>query len=258
MLPALLWKKLEKRFVFFPTSVVEYTPEDVGLDYEEVFITTQDGLRLHAWHVPGTSEYTWLWFHGNGGNIGHRVSELALLHHRLGVNLLMFDYRGYGKSEGTPSEQGTYKDARAALRYLRDRAKTPMERIVYFGHSLGSAVAVELAVAEPPLGLILVSPFASLSDMSRLVFPLLPAGWLLRNRYNSLERIAKVHRPLLVLHGDQDETVPLSQANKLFDAANPPKRIQLMPGAGHNDTFEAGGQAYWGALEQFVSELGTP
>ena len=257
MLSDLLWKQLEKRFVFFPTPVVEYTPEDVGLDYEEVFFTTEDGLRLHAWHVPGTTELTWLWFHGNGGNIGHRVPELAPLHHRLGVNLFIIDYRGYGRSEGIPSEQGTYRDARASLRYLQEQADTPTERIVYFGHSLGTGVAVELALFEPPLGMILVSPFASVSDMSRLIFPLLPTGWLLRNRYNSLARIGKIHRPLLILHGDQDETVPVSQANKLFDAANPPKRLQILPGAGHNDTFEAGGEAYWGALEQFVAELGT-
>ena len=258
MISGLLWKQLEKRFVFFPTSVIEYTPDDVGLDYEEVFFATEDGLRLHAWYLPGESKLTWICFHGNGGNIGHRVPELALLHHRIGVNLFIFDYRGYGRSEGIPSEQGTYRDARAALRYLQDRADTPTERMVYFGHSLGTAVAVELASFEPPSGLILVSPFASVSEMSRLVFPLLPVGWLLRNKYNSLTRIAKIHRPLLVLHGDQDETVPISHANKLFDAANHPKHIQILRGAGHNDTFEAGGQAYWEALEQFVSELGTP
>ena len=255
MIPDLLWKQLEKRFVFFPSSVVEYTPLDVGIDFEEVFITTEDGLRLHAWHVPGSSDHTWLWFHGNGGNIGHRVSELALLHHKLGVNLLIFDYRGYGRSEGTPSEQGTYIDARAVLRYIRDRNGTALERLVYFGHSLGAAVAVELAVAEPPKGLILVSPFASVSDMSRLVFPLLPTGWLLRNKYNSLERIAQIHCPLLILHGDQDETIPLSQANKLTNAANFPKRLQIVPGAAHNDIFEAGGQTYWDPLEQFVVDL---
>ena len=103
MLPALLWRKFEKRFVFFPTSEVEYTPSDVGLDYEEVYVTTEDGLRIHAWYVPGPNELTLLCFHGNGGNLGHRVTELALLHHRLGLNLFIFDYRGYGRSEGTPS-----------------------------------------------------------------------------------------------------------------------------------------------------------
>ena len=99
MLPGLLWKKLEQRFVFFPTSVIEYTPGDVGIDFEDVFFTTDDGLRLHGWYVPGTTEFTWLWFHGNGGNIGHRVSELAILHQQLGVSLFIFDYRGYRVSE---------------------------------------------------------------------------------------------------------------------------------------------------------------
>ena len=255
MLPALLWKILEKRFVFFPTSEVEFTPEDAGLAFEDTFFTTHDGLRLHGWYVAGTTGLTLLWFHGNGGNIGHRVAELVMLHRRLGANLLIFDYRGYGISQGTPSEQGTYRDARAALAYLRQRPDVAPEKLVYFGHSLGSAIALELAAAHPPLGLILVSPFASVSDMSRLVFPLLPAGWLVRNKYNSLARISKVGSPLLILHGELDDTVPISQGKKLYDAANPPKRFERLPEAGHNDAFEGGGVAYWSALEEFIGAL---
>ena len=133
-----------------------------------------DGLRLHAWHVPGTTGLTWLLFHGNGGNIGHRVPELALLHHRLGVNLFIFDYRGYGRSEGTPSEQGTYRDARAALRYLQDRDDTPMKRMVYFGHSLGTAVAVELALFEASLGTDTSVPFHFSQRHVTFGFPLVP------------------------------------------------------------------------------------
>lgn len=241
MVTGLLWKWAEKRFIFFPTSTVEYTPQDAGLAYEDVFLNTEDGLRLHGWYLPGDGVHTCLWFHGNGGNNGHRVPELALMHHYLGLNLFIFDYRGYGMSQGTPSEQGTYKDARAALRYVRERPGGPAQKVLYFGHSLGTAVAVELAVAQPPAGLILVSPFASVSDMARLVFPLRPAGWLLRDKYNSLPRISKVRCPLLVIHGEKDETIPISQGRKLFNAANPPKRFQALPDAEHNDTFEKGG-----------------
>ena len=253
----LLWKYIEKRFVFFPTRELECTPDQMGLSYEDVFFNTEDGIRLHGWFVPGTTDFTWLWFHGNGGNVGHRVTEMALLHQTLGMSLLIFDYRGYGNSQGTPSEQGTYLDARAALHYLRERSDVDPRRIIYFGHSLGTAVAVELAAAIAPLGLILVSPFASVRDMARKVFPLLPFGWLVRDKYNSLARITAIKCPLLILHGDQDELVPFSQAEKLFQAANPPKRFELLPGTGHNDTFEASGPIYWKTLEDFVGELKT-
>ncbi len=251
----LLWAYLEKRFVFFPTSELEYTPDQKDLSYEDVFFTTEDGIRLHGWFLPGTTDFTWLWFHGNGGNIGHRVTEMALLQRFLGINLLIFDYRGYGKSSGTPAEKGTYLDARAALGHLHKRSDVDPERIIYFGHSLGTAVAVELATAIPPLGLILVSPFASVRDMSRIVFPLLPFGWLVRNKYNSLARVPGIHRPLLILHGEQDELVPVAQGEKLFQAANPPKWFQVLRGAGHNDTFEASGPAYWEALRAFLAGL---
>ena len=249
-----LWTQLEKRFVFFPTSELEATPEQAGLDYEDVIFTTEDGLQLHGWFVPGTTEVTWLWFHGNGGNIGHRVDELALVHHRLGVNVFIFDYRGYGRSQGQPSERGTYRDSRAALSYLRSRADVSPGKIVYFGRSLGSAVAVELAVENAPAAMVLVSPFASIRDMARISFPLLPFHWLVRNHYNSLAHIAHVRSPLMVLHGERDETVPLAQGKKLFDAANAPKKFQVLTGTGHNDTYLSGGTAYWNFLEAFLAE----
>ena len=253
----LLWTYLEKRFVFFPTRELECTPDQMRLSYEDVFFNTEDGVRLHGWFVPGTTDFTWLWFHGNGGNVGHRVTEMALLHQTLGMSLLIFDYRGYGNSQGTPSEQGTYLDARAALHYLQERSDVDPQRIIYFGHSLGTAVAVELSAAIGPLGLILVSPFASVRDMARIVFPLLPFGWLVRDKYNSLTRIKAIRCPLLILHGDQDELVPFSQAEKLFLAANPPKQFKLLSGTGHNDTFEASGPVYWETLREFVGELRT-
>ena len=255
MLADLLWAYVEKRFIFFPTLDVECTPDQLGLNYENVFFNTEDGLSLNGWFVPGTTDVTWLCFHGNGGNIGHRATEVALLNHHLGVNLLIFDYRGYGNSPGAPTERGTYRDARAALSYLQERPDIDPKRIIYFGHSLGTAVAVELAVAAPPLALILVSPFASVQDMARIVFPLLPSGWLVRNKYNSLARIGMIQRPLLILHGERDELIPISQAEKLLKAANSPKWFQVLPGTGHNDIYETGGQTYWGALERFLAEV---
>ena len=257
-----LWSQLERFFVFFPTAEVRYTPEDVGLAYEEVFFPTPDGHRLHGWYIPGDSDTTLLWFHGNGGNIGHRVEELALVHARLGTNVFIFDYRGYGNSEGSPSERRIYRDAQAALEYLQTRPEpasaTGPGQIVYFGRSLGAAVAIELAGDQPTAGLVLVAPFASLGDMARIAYPYLPLKWLLGNRYNSLARISQLHQPVLLMHGDQDEIVPLSQGKKLLEAANPPKKFQVLPGAGHNDTYSAAGDIYWHALSEFLGSLAAP
>ena len=255
VLAVIIWTQIEKRFLFFPTQEIAYTPGQAGLDYEEAFFFTQDGLRLHGWYVPGRTDVTWLWFHGNGGNISHRVDEMALIQQRLGVNQFIFDYQGYGKSEGRPTEKGTYRDARAALDYLHNRPDVEKDRIVYFGRSLGAAVAVELATSQPPLGMVLVSPFTSVGAMARLTMPFLPLHWLVGNRYDSLARIGRVDPPLLILHGDQDQTVPVAQGRKLFEAANSPKQFRLLAGAGHNDTYSAGGAEYWDALTEFTAAL---
>ena len=256
-----LWAQLEKRFVFFPRSEIEFTPAETGLEYEDVFFATQDGLTLHGWFVPGAGDQetapgqTWVWFHGNGGNIGHRVEELALLSERLQVNLFIFDYRGYGRSQGSPSEKGTYLDARAALQYLVERPDVDPQHIIYFGRSLGSAVAVELAVARPPKGMVLVSPFSSVREMAKLAVPFPAAGWLVRNHYPTISRIRDVQVPVLVVHGDLDETVPIAQGRKLFEAANEPKTFRELTGAAHNDTYIAASEAFFGALEQFSAGI---
>ena len=255
VLALVIWTQIERRYLFFPTKEITYTPGQAGLDYEDVFFLTQDGMQLHGWYVPGKTDLTWLWFHGNGGNISHRVDEVALFHHRLGVNQFIFDYRGYGRSQGRPTEQGTYRDARAALEYLRARPDVEGDRIVYFGRSLGSAIAVELASSQPPLAMVLVSPFASVGDMARLTIPFLPVQWLVRDRYDSLASIGRVERPLLIIHGDRDDTVPVTQGRKLFEAANSPKQFRLLVGAGHNDTYYRGGTAYWDAISEFTAGL---
>ena len=253
-----LWTQLEKRFVFFPVAELLYTPNDVNLEYEDVRVQTSDGLALQSWFIPGKSEtasnVTWLWFHGNGGNIGHRIGELALAHHRTGANIFVFDYRGYGESEGAPSEKGTYLDSRAVMEYLSSRSDVDPRRIVYLGHSLGAAVAVELALTQPPMAMVLVSPFASVRDMANLTLPLPPIGWLVRNHYDSISRIQQLYVPVLVLHGDQDETVPIDQGRKLYGAANQPKRFQVLKGAAHNDTFEVAPEQYWRTIEAFLAE----
>ena len=253
-----LWPQVESRFVFFPTRELESHPGQAGLTYEDVTFPTEGDRVLHGWFVPGRADgydATWLWLHGNGGNISHRVDELAIVHHRLGVNVLIFDYQGYGRSEGRPTEKGTYQDARNALDYLRNRPDVSADRIIYFGRSLGSAVAVNLAVERPPLGLVLVSPFTSLEDMAKLAFPFLPLEWLTRGKYDSLGLIGKVERPLLVIHGALDSMIPMSQGLRVFEAAKKPKRLQVLQDAGHNDIATSGGEKYWSSLERFMSEL---
>ena len=251
-----LWTLLERRFVFFPVTELLYTPSDVNLEYEDVQVRTSDDLMIKGWFIPGWgSDVTWLWFHGNGGNLGHRVGELEMAHHRIGANIFIFDYRGYGESEGVPSEKGTYLDSRAAIEYLSSRPGVNSGRIVYIGHSLGAAVAIEAALTSPPMAMILISPFASVRDMASLTLPFPPAGWLLRNHYDNISRVRKLTMPLLVLHGDQDETVPIYQGRKLYEAANEPKKFHTLEGAAHNDTYQVGGEQYWRAIESFLSDV---
>ena len=271
---------LERSFIYFPERELIGDPAEFGLAFDDAYFTAGDGVRLHGWFVPGAGgsveqlnngtappseavplfqgsnvpavPATWLWFHGNAGNTSDRLENLRLLHDELGVNVFIFDYRGYGRSEGSPSEHGTYRDAEAALAYLLSRSDVEPERIVYFGRSLGSAVAVELATRRPPFALILESPFTSMADLARHHYRLLPATSLIRTRYDSLSKIGKVRAPLLVLHGDQDDIVPFEAGKRLFEAASEPKRFYTIHGAGHNDTYIVGGREYFRALREFV------
>ena len=259
---ALIWAAavagvLERYFIYFPEQALAATPSEAGLAYEDVSFTTEDGVTLHGWFVPGRGDVTWLWFHGNAGNVSDRLGNLKQLHDRLGVNVFLFDYRGYGQSEGTPSEEGLYLDAEAALAYLNSREDVRSDRIVYFGRSLGAAVAVDLAGHQPAHGLILESPLPSVAFVARQV-SLLPA-WLvqriLRARYDALSKIADVAVPLLVLHGDEDDIVPLDAGRRLFEAAQEPTQFYVIPGAGHNDTYVVGGGPYFAVLASFLEQL---
>ncbi len=257
----MFWGWAEKQFVFSPEPEVAGTPAHAGLAYEDVYLTSSDGLTIHGWFLPGPDAIagpktqTWLWFHGNGGNLGTRVGQLERTHHLLGVHQFIFDYRGYGNSEGHPTERGTYLDARAALRHLTERPGIDSDRIVYFGHSLGAAVAIELAAAHPPAGMALVAPFSSIQDMAGLAVSIPMAGWLVRGHYNSVKRITRVRTPLLVLHGELDEIVPHWQGVKLYQAANRPKRFVTLHGASHNNVQHMAGQIMARALVEFRNGL---
>ena len=246
---------IERHFIYFPERRLAATPADVGLEFEELHFQAADGTRLHGWLVPGRGEIALLWFHGNAGNIGDRVELPWELHRELGLAVLILDYRGYGESEGTPSESGLYLDADAALGELMQRLGLAAERIALFGQSLGTAVAVELAYRHAPAGVILEAPFTSVRDMARRHYPWLPVRSLLRTRFDSLSKIADVSAPLLIIHGEDDETVPVEMGARLFSAAREPKRLLTIPRAGHTDAHLIGHSEYFAAIREFVAEL---
>jgi fermentation-respiration switch protein FrsA (DUF1100 family) len=249
---------LEKRLIYFPMRAHEVTPAGLGLKHEEVELRAEDGVRLHAWYLPVEgARLTFLVCHGNAGNISHRLDRVLLLQARLTASSLLFDYRGYGKSEGSPDEPGTYRDARAAYRWLVGKGVEP-RRIVLFGESLGSAVALQLALEVEARALVLEAPFASIPEMARAVYPFLPLWPLVKTRYDNAGKVSGLRLPLLVMHGDRDEVVPFAQGRRVFDAAPQPKRFFPIPGASHNDTYLVGGDAYWKALGGFLDGLVAP
>jgi fermentation-respiration switch protein FrsA (DUF1100 family) len=226
------------------------TPAAIGLDYEDAFITTEDNVRVHSWWVPGTGSGTILFFHGNAGNISHRLDSIRIFH-SLGLSVLAVDYRGYGRSEGSMSEQGSYRDAAAAYRYLIDDRGLDPEHIVFFGRSLGSAVAIELATRFRPAALIAESCFTSMADVGARHYRLLPVKLLMRIRYDSVPRVAVIDCPKLFAHGRDDEVLPFHLAKALYEAAAAPKQFLELQGD-HNTGFLTMGARYIDELRKFV------
>ena len=250
---------MQEDFIFFPDSFFIGDPSAWGMPFDDVYFDTGDGLKLHGWFVPGEKAVTLLWCHGNAGNISYRLDNMKLLHDKTGAGIFIFDYRGYGYSQGRPSEIGTYRDAEAALAYLHQRPDIDTDSIVIFGRSLGGAVAVDLASRHPCRGLILESTFTSLIDIFEIPFEYRDDSEL-RSRfsavkYDSLAKIKKVKVPLLMFHGDRDEVVPFESGCSLFSAANEPKRFYVIEGAGHNDTYIIGGDEYLKTIREFVDGL---
>jgi len=250
---------MEERFIFYPERAITRTPTIYGLPFEDVSFHAADGVRLNGWFVAHPkARTTLLWFHGNAGNISHRLENIRLLHEKIPAHVFIFDYRGYGRSEGAVSEEGTYRDATGALNYLRSRRDVDPKRIVFFGRSLGAAVAADLAAREDCRALILETPFVSIREMAKAALPFLPIGPLLRTRYDMVEKIGKVRAPLLVLHGDKDEVVPYEQGRRVFEAAPSPKEFYAIVGARHNDTYLAGGDSYFKVLRDFIQRGASP
>ena len=244
----------EHLFIYFPTRELSATPEDAGLEFVDATFEADDGVKLHGWWVPGrTDEVTLLWFHGNAGNLGDRVGLLELLHNELGIGIFAIDYRGYGWSEGKPSETGLYADAQAALEAAQNYSGSGLQEIVIFGQSLGAAVAVELASNQPVRGVVLEAAFTSIRDMARHHYSFLPVGPLLRTSFDSESRIATIDTPLLMIHGQDDDIVPLDMGRKLFAAALEPKEFSKVEDAGHNDVYLRG--EFTATLKSFLDSL---
>lgn len=234
----LLVYSFQSRLVYFPEAVqqIRNTPQAIGLDYTSVNIATSDGEKLHGWWVSAPdAKGTVLFFHGNAGNISHRMDYLTMFK-QLGYNTLLLDYRGYGQSSGTPSESGTYLDAQAAWQYLTETRDIAPARIILFGESLGGAVAAWLAAREKPGLLVLASTFTSVPDLAAEIYPFLPVRWINRFRYNTLASLKSVSCPVFIAHSPQDEIIPFAHGQRLFQAAAEPKQFLTLEG-GHNSGF---------------------
>jgi len=247
----------QPRLVFFPIKAMAATPAAMDLTYEELLLDTGTGTSLHGWYLPGRENaHTLLFLHGNAGNISHRLDSLRLFN-SLGLNVLIFDYSGYGQSGGTASEQQTYADARVAWNYLTQTRAVPAGQIVIFGRSLGAGVATWLATQVTPAGLILESAFTSVPALARKFYPIFPVRWLARIRYDSTTRLPTVDCPVLIAHSRDDELIPISHGRELFGLAPEPKTFLPMIG-GHNDGFFVSGPSYRAGILQFIEGLDSP
>jgi fermentation-respiration switch protein FrsA (DUF1100 family) len=244
----------EKGIVFFPERYLEATPKDYRLDhYEDVFFSAKDGTRLHGWFVHGPDERAvLLWFHGNAGNISHRLHNLKKLHDALQIPIFIFDYREYGMSEGEISKAGTFSDAHGAFQYLLDEKGFNASSVILFGRSLGTALAVDIASKETCLGVILEAAFTSTDDMMQRYFPFFKPPMTSTVKYDSLSLIDQITSPLLFVHGQFDQTIPVSMARRLFEKARSSKEFYEIPGADHNDTYLVGGHEYFAVWQRFL------
>ena len=238
ILLAFWFRNFELRSIFFPTKDFSEVPDSFGFEHEDIFLKTRDGLKINAWFVPAKESYatkhTILFSHGNGGNISHRISKIAILN-QLGLNVFIYDYRGYGKSEGRPSEAGIYLDAQAAYNYLTKEKGVSADKIIGYGESLGCAVTVDLASRVKLKALILEGAFSRAKDMAGEIFPLFPS-FLFHSKFDSLTKIRAITIPKLFIHSSNDEIVPIQLCRKLYDAAPAPKFFTTLEG-GHNTSF---------------------
>jgi uncharacterized protein len=244
----------QQHFIYFPHSEIVSTPEVISLDYEDLTLITSDGIEINAWWIPHqNARATVLFLHGNAGNISHRLDSINIFH-QLGLSVLIIDYRGYGKSTGKPTEEGTYIDAETAWHYLTNEKKIKGDEIIIFGRSLGGAVASWLADKYHASALIIESSFTSIADIGRHYYPYLPISLLAHIKYPAIDRMPGIESPVLVIHSADDEIVPYKFGKQLFEHANEPK-IFLDIDGGHNDGFLISGNKYSDGINDFIIDI---
>ncbi len=253
----LFYPWIENFFVFFPQTSLDSKPENWDLNYKDVYFSAEDGIKLHGWFFPLQHDGPVILFcHGNAGNISHRLDNVARLVEE-DIQVFIFDYRGYGRSEGRPSEKGIYLDGLAAYDYLVRGEQISPSNIVVFGRSLGAAVAVEIALQKEIRSIILESAFTSTKDMAKAMLLFKPLSPFMPANYDNLTRVSRLQTPKLIIHGDQDQIVPFAMGQRLFDAAKGPKNFYRIRGAGHNDTYPVGGETYFNRVATFVKDVGS-
>ncbi len=240
-------------FVFFPSRTITTTPDNHGMEYENLYFHTDDEKRLHGWYIPvEDARGSILFFHGNAGNISGRIESIRQFH-SLGLNVMIFDYRGYGKSEGSPSEAGTYHDAAAAWRYMTEVRDENPDKIILFGRSLGGGVAAWLASEVDAGALVLESTFTSAVDLAADLYPFIPVRWLMHIRYPVSDYLNEITMPVMIAHSPDDDIVPYRHGQALYDLAGEPKKWLEMQGR-HNDGFILTGSAYVNAWDDFLRQ----
>ena len=251
---------IENKLIYSPPRYPEGfpAPQTYQREVEDVWLLTTDGVRINAFYRSNpSSRQVLLWFHGNAENIGYNLEQLRALA-QIGTSIMAVDYRGYGKSQGTPDEAGVHHDADAAYDYLTEQRHFRTQDILIYGHSLGGAVAVNLAARRPCGGLIVQSSFTSAGAMAARIFPIPLIAYAVKSRFDSLETIRDVHAPILIVHGTRDDVVPFVKGEQLFRAAPEPKRFFPIQGAGHNNVMEIGGESYLACLRSFVEDSARP
>ena len=246
----------QDRLLFFPTRTLAAGPEAFGLRAEALSVRTEDGVSLHGWWIKGSGRNALLYFHGNAGNAADRLARTKILNERFGLDVFLVDYRGYGRSEGSPSEDGLYRDGRAIYQEAI-RSGFAADRIILFGESLGAAVAIPLAIERKCAALIVETPFLSIPAMARVHYPFVPS-FLVSNRFDNASRIGSVQAPTLVILAELDEVAPPSQGHELFDRVRSRKTLVVIAAAHHNDAYAVGGESYWQAWERFLAALPEP
>ena len=247
---------LDNLFVFQPSPWTEQDYSKLsGLPLEDVWLAVDSNIRIFGWYIDaGPRQPTLLWCHGNAGNISHRLQNMLELYQR-GISVFIFDYRGYGKSSGSPSEEGLYKDALAAYEFLTTQKNIPPNRLILFGRSLGTSIAGEVVRQHSAAGLILEGAFPSIQAMADHLYFGLPARWLVDSEFNLEDKLKHISLPLLVIHGQRDTVVPMKFGKQVFDSAHQPKQWYAVEGAGHNDVPFVGGNAYYQQILTFISKV---